>query len=134
MFSQVTHYGRIASAPEIRRYPDGGCVVSFRFVTEFEVFDHQTKTHKRIANFHNIEVNGRNGKYVMKAEKGQRMHIVGLPITRKFNNGKGEQYFHLCLVNDRYGHISFGDPPHLQSDRVSDKGFDDDFQPIETQN
>lgn len=106
MYSGTTLFGYIATDPEVRRFPSGGCVVTFRVATTIRVFDQETDGYKKLTEFHNVAIYGGLAKYAeMASRKGSVIFALGRPTTRQYEKNGTRHYFSEIRLDNVFGQL-----------------------------
>ena len=91
--NKVILIGNLGRDPEVRRFPNGGQVVSFSIATTESWKDKSTGERKDKTEWHNVQIFNENlGKVAEQyCKKGSKVYIEGQLQTREYTDKDGNQ-------------------------------------------
>ena len=100
-------YGNLTRDPEMKALPSGKSVTSFSVATNFEYKDKTTGEKKKLVDYHNVVVFGRQAETVSQyLHKGSPAFVEGRIQTRSWDDKtSGEKKYRTEIVADR---VQFG--------------------------
>lgn len=92
--NKVILVGNLGQDPEVRFFPNGGCVCNVTIATSETWKDKQTGEQKEQTEWHRVQFNNRlaeiAGEYL---KKGSKVYVEGSLRTRKWQNQQGQDQY-----------------------------------------